>query len=105
CLQSLAAHRALRSFPTRRSSDLGLEGVSSGKVTVAGTPLAGMSEDALARFRRDAIGIVFQSFHLIATMTALENVAVPLEFKRTRSEEHTSELQSRENLVCRLLLE
>src|SRR6476660_7003232 len=59
----------------------GLERVSAGTVTVNGTPLAGKNEDALARFRRDAIGIVFQSFHLIPTMTALENVAVPLEFK------------------------
>src|SRR5437773_6297675 len=59
----------------------GLEHVSSGAVTVNGTPLAGKNEDGLARFRRDTIGIVFQSFHLIPTMTALENVAVPLEFK------------------------
>jgi putative ABC transport system ATP-binding protein len=59
----------------------GLERVSSGTVTVSGTLLAGKNEDALARFRRDTIGIVFQSFHLIPTMTALENVAVPLEFK------------------------
>jgi putative ABC transport system ATP-binding protein len=59
----------------------GLERISSGAVTVNGTLLAGKNEDALARFRRDAIGIVFQSFHLIPTMTALENVAVPLEFK------------------------
>ena len=59
----------------------GLERISSGTITVNGTPLAGKNEDALARFRRDAIGIVFKSFHLIPTMTALENVAVPLEFK------------------------
>ncbi|WP_368904719.1 ABC transporter ATP-binding protein [Taklimakanibacter lacteus] len=59
----------------------GLERVSSGTISVAGTLLNGKNEDALARFRRDAIGIVFQSFHLIPTMTALENVAVPLEFK------------------------
>jgi putative ABC transport system ATP-binding protein len=59
----------------------GLERVSSGKIAVAGTTLNGQSEDALTAFRRDAIGIVFQSFHLIPTMTALENVAVPLEFK------------------------
>lgn len=59
----------------------GLERISSGAITVNGTLLAGKNEDALARFRRDAIGIVFQSFHLIPTMTALENVAVPLEFK------------------------
>jgi putative ABC transport system ATP-binding protein len=58
----------------------GLERISSGRVTIAGTDYAGLSEDALALFRRDHVGIVFQSFHLIPTMTALENVAVPLEF-------------------------
>jgi putative ABC transport system ATP-binding protein len=57
----------------------GLERVTSGKVAIAGTDLNTLSEDALARFRRDRIGIVFQSFHLVPTMTALENVAVPLE--------------------------
>ena len=59
----------------------GLEPVTSGAIIVAGTALAGKSEDALAAFRRDTVGIVFQSFHLIPTMTALENVAVPLEFR------------------------
>ena len=59
----------------------GLEKVSGGDVTVAGRALNGNGEDALAVFRRDHIGIVFQSFHLIATMTALENVAIPLEFR------------------------
>jgi putative ABC transport system ATP-binding protein len=58
----------------------GLERASSGKVAVAGHDLTKMGEDALALFRRDNVGIVFQSFHLIPTMTALENVAVPLEF-------------------------
>ncbi len=57
----------------------GLERPSSGRVAVAGQDFAGMDEDGLARFRRDHVGIVFQSFHLIPTMTALENVAVPLE--------------------------
>lgn len=57
----------------------GLERVTSGQVRIAGTDITAMSEDALARFRRGQIGIVFQSFHLIQTMTALENVAVPLE--------------------------
>jgi putative ABC transport system ATP-binding protein len=57
----------------------GLERPSAGRVVVAGVDLSSREEDALARFRRDAIGIVFQSFHLIPTMTALENVAVPLE--------------------------
>ena len=59
----------------------GLERGSDGRISVAGTHLNGQSEDALTAFRRDTIGIVFQSFHLIPTMTALENVAVPLEFK------------------------
>ncbi|MDE1152895.1 MAG: ABC transporter ATP-binding protein [Micavibrio sp.] len=58
----------------------GLEKPTGGTVTVAGARLNGMDEDALAVFRRDNIGIIFQNFHLIPTMTALENVAVPLEF-------------------------
>lgn len=58
----------------------GLERISSGSVKIAGTDYAAMDEDKLALFRRDNIGIVFQSFHLIPTMNALENVAVPLEF-------------------------
>ena len=58
----------------------GLEQVSSGQVQVAGIRLEHLDEDALARFRRQHVGIVFQSFHLVPTMTALENVALPLEF-------------------------
>jgi putative ABC transport system ATP-binding protein len=58
----------------------GLEQPSSGKIRINGTDLQGMNEDQLARFRRQNVGIVFQSFHLVPTMTALENVALPLEF-------------------------
>jgi putative ABC transport system ATP-binding protein len=57
----------------------GLERPDSGSVQVAGEELPGLDEDRLARFRGKNIGIVFQAFHLIPTMTALENVAVPLE--------------------------
>ena len=62
----------------------GLERVSAGRVEVAGQDLNALDEDSLARFRRDHVGIVFQSFHLIPTMTALENVAVPLELAGRR---------------------
>lgn len=58
----------------------GLERATSGKVTIAGTDLAELNEDGLARLRAAKIGIVFQSFHLVPTMTALENVALPMEF-------------------------
>lgn len=58
----------------------GLERPTSGHVRVAGMDLQTLSEDGLARFRREHVGIVFQSFHLIPTMTAQENVALPLEF-------------------------
>ena len=71
----------------------GLEAPTSGRAVIAGTDITRLGEDALARFRRGNIGIVFQSFHLIPTMTALENVAVPLEltgaadaFERARAE-------------------
>jgi len=57
----------------------GLERASFGRVEVADLDLGALDEDALARFRRNNVGIVFQSFHLVPTMTALENVAVPLE--------------------------
>ena len=57
----------------------GLEQATSGKVIALGQDLTTMNEDQLARFRRDNMGVVFQSFHLIPTMTALENVATPLE--------------------------
>ncbi len=70
----------------------GLERIDSGKIAIAGQDYAGLNEDALAAFRGDRIGFVFQGFHLLPTMTALENVAVPLElagrddaFDRARS--------------------
>lgn len=71
----------------------GLERPDAGSLTVLGRQLNGLGEDALARFRASNVGIVFQSFHLIPTMTALENVAVPLElagvpgaFRRAQAE-------------------
>lgn len=64
---------------TMMSIMAGLERATSGRVLVAGQELGALGEDELARFRRDHLGIVFQSFHLIPTMTALENVAIPLE--------------------------
>lgn len=62
----------------------GLERATGGTITVLGHDLTALDEDALARFRRDHMGIVFQSFHLIPTMTALENVATPLELAGAR---------------------
>ncbi|HEY2068552.1 MAG TPA: ABC transporter ATP-binding protein [Rhizomicrobium sp.] len=80
----------------------GLEAPTSGRATIAGTDITRLGEDALARFRRDHVGIVFQSFHLIPTMTALENVAVPLElagaadaFARAKAELETVGLGAR----------
>jgi putative ABC transport system ATP-binding protein len=71
----------------------GLERADSGSIEIGGTQVTALSEDALASFRGRSIGIVFQSFHLIPNMTALENVAVPLElaghakaFERAREE-------------------
>ena len=62
----------------------GLEAPDRGTVTIRGTELTALGEDDLAAFRGRNVGIVFQAFHLIATMTALENVAVPLEFRGAR---------------------
>ena len=63
----------------------GLEKPTSGSVNVAGKDFSKLDEDGLALFRREHVGIVFQSFHLIPTMTALENVAVPLELAGDRN--------------------
>ena len=57
----------------------GLERADAGKVRLAGQPIEGMSEDDLARLRGRSLGIILQAFHLLPTMTALENVSVPLE--------------------------
>jgi putative ABC transport system ATP-binding protein len=62
----------------------GLERATGGAIAVAGQDLAGLDEDARARFRLANLGIVFQAFHLIPSMTALQNVAVPLELARRR---------------------
>jgi len=57
----------------------GLDRPSAGSIAVAGVEITGLDEDALAKFRRATVGYVFQSYHLIPTMTAVENAAVPLE--------------------------
>jgi putative ABC transport system ATP-binding protein len=62
----------------------GLERATQGEVVIAGNRITRLDEDSLARFRRETVGIVFQSFHLIPTMTALENVALPLELAGKR---------------------
>jgi len=74
----------------------GLERPDSGSVAIAGQDLGALNEDGLARFRGRNVGIVFQSFHLIPTMTALENVAVPLELagRRDAFERATQELDA-----------
>nr|WP_325249935.1 ABC transporter ATP-binding protein [Amylibacter sp.] len=74
----------------------GLEQATSGTIKALGQDLTGMNEDQLARFRRDNMGVVFQSFHLIPTMTALENVATPLELAGARDafERAESELRA-----------
>jgi putative ABC transport system ATP-binding protein len=80
----------------------GLERASRGRVSALGHDMTALNEDGLARFRRGRMGVVFQSFHLIPTMTALENVAVPLElqgvddaFERAREELHAVGLAAR----------
>ncbi len=74
----------------------GLERATAGQVLALGHDLTALGENALARFRRDHMGVVFQSFHLIPTMTALENVATPLELagRRDAFERAEAELQA-----------
>ncbi|WFE74486.1 ABC transporter ATP-binding protein [Roseinatronobacter sp. S2] len=74
----------------------GLERATAGQVSALGHDLTALNEDALARFRRSHMGVVFQSFHLIPTMTALENVATPLELagKRDAFERAEEELRA-----------
>jgi putative ABC transport system ATP-binding protein len=71
----------------------GLERATSGTVSVAGADLNRLDEDGLARWRRDNVGIVFQSFRLVPTMTALENVAIPLELAGRRDAFRLAESQ------------
>jgi putative ABC transport system ATP-binding protein len=81
----------------------GLERPSAGRVEVAGTDLASLDQNGLARLRRDHVGIVFQEFHLMPTMTALENVALPLELAGdTRAFERAAERLKRVGLGHRL---
>ena len=81
----------------------GLERATGGSVRALGEDLSTLSEDGLAKFRRGRMGIVFQSFHLIPTMTALENVATPLElngvadaFDRAEAELHAAQMSGGE---------
>lgn len=82
----------------------GLERPDEGRVMIAGQDLSPYGEQALARFRRKNLGIVFQSFHLIGTMTAWENVALPLEFAgetaaREKAEEALAAVGLRERIA------
>ena len=74
----------------------GLERATEGMVEVIGENLGDMNEDELAAFRRENVGVVFQSFHLIPTMTALENVATPLELAGCREAFDLAESELRE---------
>ncbi len=74
----------------------GLEAATSGQIMIGGQSLAGLDEDALARIRLANVGIVFQAFHLIASMTALENVAIPLELAGDASAQSKAEAALRE---------
>lgn len=82
----------------------GLERPDSGRVSIEGQDITSMNEDEVSRFRGKRIGIIFQSFHLVSTMTALENVAIPLElnghpdpFKTARAELEAVGLADRMN--------
>ncbi|PJJ80802.1 putative ABC transport system ATP-binding protein [Brevirhabdus pacifica] len=74
----------------------GLDRATGGEIRALGQDLSAMNEDRLARFRRDNMGVVFQSFHLIPTMTAIENVATPLELagRRDAFERAAEELEA-----------
>ena len=74
----------------------GLERATDGMVKVMGEDLGDMNEDELAAFRRENVGVVFQSFHLIPTMTALENVATPLELAGCRDAFDRAETELRD---------
>ncbi len=81
----------------------GLERVSAGRITLAGNDLSALDEDGLALLRRKHVGIVFQSFRLVPTMTALENVAMPMELAgRDDAFEHAAEALSAVGLGHRL---
>lgn len=79
----------------------GLDRASSGRVILDGQDLTTLSEDGLARFRGARVGFVFQSFHLLPTLTALENVQVPLELVGQEAEERAHELLARVGLSGR----
>ena len=79
----------------------GLDHPTSGSVSIDGTDLGGLSEDARARLRRERIGFVFQSFQLIPTLTARENVEVPLQLRGERSNGRADELLARVGLSGR----
>lgn len=78
----------------------GLERCNKGQIFIAGQDFSLLNEDELAKFRRDTIGIVFQNFHLISTMTALENVALPLELAGAKL--HANPLHSAQKILERL---
>lgn len=80
----------------------GLDRPTSGSIILDGTPLSDLSEDELATLRRQKIGMVFQSFHLIPTMTAIENVQIPLELQgKPEAREEAKRLMSAVGLEAR----